>query len=130
MDIQQITLPEQHYIYVERSSTMDGEEIAAAMGSGFGEVYGFTQAKGIDPLAMPMAVYVDMPSDGKMSMRLGFFVSPEDTGKVEGEIKSAVMPAGKAVKAVHVGPYAGLNQTHGAVWAHIEAEGLGQAMPV
>ena len=130
MDIERVSLPEQHYLYVERQSSMDGAEIAAAMGSGFGEVYGFTEEQGIERLNMPMALYMDMPADGKMSMRLGIMVSRADAARAEGSVKAGVLAAGNAVRAVHVGPYANLNQTHGAVWSYIADNGLGQAMPV
>ncbi|MEO0467198.1 MAG: GyrI-like domain-containing protein [Pseudomonadota bacterium] len=129
MEIERVTLPEQAYIYVERTTQM-GPQIADAMGSGFGEIYSFTEQKGIQRLAMPMAVYVDMPQDNQMTMRLGFFVSVADAEKAEGAVKSAVITAGDAVKAVHVGPYSSLNETHQAVWGHFATLGAKHAMPV
>ena len=128
MKIERVTLPEQHYVYVDRETPYTA--IADAMASGFGAVFGFVGAKGVTPLAMPMAVYMEMPSEDKMSFRAGVFVSAADAAKAEGDVKSAVMPAGEAFKAVHVGPYAALNQSHKALWDHIEEQGVTKAMPV
>ncbi|MEL6361951.1 MAG: GyrI-like domain-containing protein [Pseudomonadota bacterium] len=130
MTIERKTLSEQHYLFVERESSMSGPEIADAMGSGFGEVFGFNAQKGIAPISMPMAIYMEMPSGDKMAFRVGVFVSPEDAAKAEGNIKSATMPAGDALMMTHVGPYATLNVSHKALWDHMTNEGLPQAMPV
>ena len=129
MDIQRITLAEQPYLYVERETVM-GPEIAQAMESGFGEIFTWTEENGIERQSMPIAVYVDMPSGPSMRFRLGFYVSAEDAAKASGNVKAATIPAGDAVKAVHVGDYASLNQTHQAVWNHMDSLGAENAMPV
>ena len=129
MKFERKTLPEQHYIYVDRECGFDGTEIGNAMSSGFGEVFGFNQAKGIKPLSMPMSVYMEMPGD-KLKFRAGVMVTPEDAAKAEGAVKSAVMPAGDVVTGTHVGAYASLNQSHRALWDYVEKEGLPKAMPV
>lgn len=130
MEFTRKQLPEQHYLYVDRETAMDAQSIGAAMGSGFGEVFGFTQEKGITPLTMPSSIYLEMPSDGKMKFRAAVFVSADDAAKAEGNVKAGVMPAGEAVTGTHVGPYATLNQSHKALWDYVEKEGLGKAMPV
>ncbi len=129
MNIERKTLPEQHYIYVDRECGFDPKGIGDAMTSGFGEVFGFAQGKGIAPLAMPMSVYMEMPGD-KLRFRAGVLVSADDAGKAEGAVKSAVMPAGDVLTATHVGPYASLNQSHKALWDYAESHGLPKAMPV
>lgn len=130
MSIERKTLPEQHYLYVDRTASLSGAEIAAAMGSGFGEVFGFLQAKGIKPLSMPMSVYMEMPSGGQMAFRTGVFVAAGDAERAEGAIKADVMPAGEVYTTTHVGPYANLNQTHKALWDHMDSAGVSKAMPV
>ncbi|WP_370234686.1 MULTISPECIES: GyrI-like domain-containing protein [Henriciella] len=129
MTIEKKTLPEQHYLYVERESEM-GPQIAEAMGSGFGEVFGFVGQNGIQPQSMPMTLYTDMPEGSKMKFRAGVFVSPEDAGKASGSVKAATIPAGEAVTTTHVGPYANMNVSHKALWDHCDAEGYRKAMPV
>ncbi|MBT8473524.1 MAG: GyrI-like domain-containing protein [Marinicaulis sp.] len=122
------TIPEQHYIYVDREASFTA--IAEAMASGFGAVFGFTQEKRISPLTMPSSIYMEMPSSDAMKFRAAVFVSAEDAAKAEGDVKSAAMAAGDVVMTTHVGPYASLNQSHKALWDHCDAEGLPKAMPV
>lgn len=130
MSIERKTLPQQHYLYVDRASSLSGEAIAAAMGSGFGEVFGFVEKQGIKPLSMPMAVYMDMPAGGEMRFRTGVFVSEADARHAADGIKAGVMPAGDVFTLTHVGPYASLNQSHKVLWDHMERQGIAKAMPV
>lgn len=130
MDITRKTLPDQHYLYVERETTMEGNAIAEAMGSGFGEVFGFVQSNAITPQSMPSSIYLEMPADGKMKFRSAVFVSAEDAARASGNIKADIIPAGEVATATHVGPYQNLNQSHKALWDYVEAEGLPKAMPV
>ena len=130
MNIERKTLPEQHYLYVDRVSSLSGAEIGAAMASGFGEVFGFAAQKGIKPLAMPMSVYLEMPSGSQMAFRTGVLVSAEDAKRAEGQVKAGTMPAGDVCMTTHVGPYASLNQTHKALWDELSAQGISKAMPV
>ena len=129
MEIERKTLPEQHYLYVDRECAFDAKSIGDAMASGFGEVFGFTQTKGIAPLSMPASVYMEMPGE-KMAFRAGVFVSAEDAAKAEGEVKAAVMQAGDVLTATHVGSYATLGQSHKALWDYADAQGLSKVMPV
>lgn len=129
MEFERKTLPEQHYLYVDRECAFDAKSIGEAMASGFGEVFGFTQGKGITPLSMPTSIYMEMPSD-KLRFRAGVFVSADDAARAEEPVKACVMPAGEVVTATHVGPYATLNQSHKALWDYVEKQGLPTAMPV
>lgn len=130
MDIQRKSLPEQHYLYVERTSALSGEAIGAAMVSGFSEIMTFTAQKGIAPLSAPIALYVEMPSGGQMAFRAGVFVSASDAKRAEGSVKAGAIAAGDAYMATHVGPYMSLNQTHRAMHEQLTAQGMAQAMPV
>ena len=131
MNIEQKTLPEQHYLYVSKTVRFDEPgAIGNAMGSAFGEVFGFAGQNGIQPQSMPISVYIDMPADGQMTFRGGIFVSEADAAKAEGDVKAGVIPAGEAVTTTHVGSYASLNVSHQALWSHIEQAGLTPSMPV
>ena len=129
MTITRKTLPEQHYLYVDRECAFDPAAIGEAMGSGFGEVFGFIGANNIKSLSMPMSLYTDMPSD-KLRFRACAMVSAEDAARAQGAIKAGVIPAGDALTKMHVGPYASLNQSHKALWDYADANGLAKAMPV
>ena len=130
MSIQRTTLPEQHYVYVEREASYDGAEIAEAMGSGFGEVFMFTEQSGIERLSMPAAIYMDMPAGDKMAFRTAIFISAEDATRATGNIKAATMPAGDVMTTTHTGSYATMNQSHQALWQHMESNAIPAAMPV
>ena len=130
LEIERIHLPAQHYLYVEGEAGADGSGIAEAMGAGFGAVYEFVAAHGITPTSMPTAIYVNMPSPEGMFFRLGFFVTEADAAKANGTIKADTIVAGDAYKAVHVGPYPELHQTHTAIWNHMDGLNVERGLPV
>ena len=129
MPIEKIALPEQHYLYVERTCAMDGPSIASAMESGFGEIFTFAGTKGITPLSMPSAIYLQMPCDGKMTFRAALFIQPDDKRHATDAIKAATIEAGAAYKATHTGSYQTLGDTHSAIWDLIKSEGHTDYMP-
>lgn len=130
MEFQRKTLSEQHYLYVTREAAFTGTEIADAMGSGFGEVFGFVQQHGIEAQSMPISLYTDMPNGPKMVFRCAVFVSAEDAKKAAGSVTTDTIPAGEVVTGTHVGPYANLNVSHNALWAFCDEQGLTKTMPV
>lgn len=123
------TFDAQPYLYVDRECPYDGPKIAEAMGSAFGEMFGFAAQQGITPRSMPMSVYMEM-DPAMLRFRGGFLVSAEDAGKASGEVKADTLPAGDAMHALHVGPYMNLNQSHKALWNHMEQTGIPGTMPV
>lgn len=130
MTIERVTLPDQHYLYVDGEAGADGSGIAEAMGQGFGQVYTFVAEHGIKPISMPSAIYVEMPSSAGMFFRLGFFVEAADAASANGNVKSGVIAGGDAFKAVHTGPYPELNKTHNAIWTHMDEVGAERGRPV
>ena len=128
MEFTRKTLPTQSYIYVEREVPY-GPEIAEAMGSAFGEVFGFIGQSGITPLAMPMSVYTGM-DPSILRFRGGVIVSPEDAAKATGNIKTAKLPAGDVMTVTHVGAYDEMNKTHQAMWAHMKENEIESSMPI
>lgn len=128
MEFTRSTLPAQHYLYVDRECPY-GPEIAQAMGSGFAEVFGFLDAQCITPQTMPMSVYLGM-DPSILRFRAGVIVSAEDAAKASGDIKSDTLPAGDVMTTTHVGSYDTMNQTHQALWKHMEDNNIPGAMPV
>ncbi len=129
MDFTRKTFPAQPYLYVDREVDYDGPKIAEAMGSAFGEVFGFIGQNAITPLAMPMSVYLVM-DHSRLRFRGGVLVSAEDAARASGNVMADSLPAGDAMCATHVGPYANLNQTHQALWNHMKEQSIEAAMPV
>lgn len=128
MEFTRKTFESQHYIYVDRECPY-GPEIAQAMGSAFGEVFGFVAEQGITPLSQPMSIYLGMDPE-ILRFRGAVMVSAEDAKKAKGNVKADQIPAGDAMTATHVGSYSNMNETHGAMWKYMEAEGIKGTMPV
>lgn len=128
MEFTRKSLPEQHYLYVERECEY-GPAIAEAMGSGFAEVFGFVGQNGITPLNMPMSVYHGMDPN-ILRFQSAVLVSAEDAAKASGNIKHGTIPAGDCMTCTHVGSYNDMSASHQALWQHMkETDDEGQ-MPV
>ncbi len=128
MEFTRKTQPEQPYIYVDRECGY-GPEIAEAMGSAFGDVFGFVGQFNVTPLSMPMSLYLGMDPE-VLRFRGGVMVSAEDAAKAREPIKADTLPAGDVMMTTHVGPYDSMNQTHQALWRHMETEGIPGAFPI
>lgn len=129
MEFERKSFDVQHYIYVDKECSYEGSAIADAMGSAFGEVFGFIGQQEIKPLSMPMTVYHGMDPE-MLRFQSGAMISSEDAKKATGRVKSGQLPAVDAITTTHVGPYSSLNQSHGALWKYMEAEGIPGAMPI
>jgi AraC family transcriptional regulator len=116
------------YLYVDKHTNMKPEDISKAMGEAFGEVFGFMQKNGIAPTGGALSVYYTYNPE-KVDFRAGFFISAEDAGKAEGEIKSDETPATKVLHFVHKGPYSGLTPAYENMMAHMQKEGLTMSTP-
>ena len=129
MEFTRKTFEAQPYLYVAKECSYEGSAIADAMGSAFGDVFGFIGQSGISPLSMPITVYHGMDPN-TLRFQSGVFVTQEDADKATGTVKAGLLPAGDAMTTTHVGPYSNMNQSHGALWKHMEDEGIAGTMPV
>ncbi|KRE76344.1 GyrI-like domain-containing protein [Arthrobacter sp. Soil763] len=77
----------------------------------------------------PFAMYRGMPTD-VVDVEAGFPLAAAYPGGDAPGVRAGVLPAGRALEAMHVGPYDTLPETYGAVMAKMQAEGLtpGEAM--
>lgn len=96
-------------------------EIAAALSECLPAVFAHAQRAGIPFAGPPFARYLEM-GRGLMTVEGGMPIAAPSPG--QGEIEAIELPAGPAAVAVHAGPYDKLGETHAAVEAWIEAEGL------
>ena len=96
-------------------------DIAAALGQCLPGVFAHAQRAAIPLAGPPFARYVEM-GRGLITIEGGMPVATPTPG--EGEIEAIELPAGPAAVAVHVGPYEKLPDTHAAIEAWIESEGL------
>lgn len=128
MEFTRKTLRTQSYLYVDRECPY-GPEIGPAMGSAFAEVHAFLEANGIKPISRPMTVYMSM-DPAILRFRGGVIVSAKNAAKAAGAVKSDKLAAGEAITTTHVGPYDTLNQSHQALWAYMDANGIPGGFPI
>lgn len=127
-DFKLVHVTAEPYLYVERETTMAPEEISAAMGSAFGEVWAFMEQHGVPPAGGALAVYGEYTA-GRMAFRAGFTIAEADMGAAGGAVKAAKTPEGRVLHFTHVGPYDTLAADYDAMMAFMDAEGLAYAPP-
>jgi effector-binding domain-containing protein len=81
------------------------------MGEVMGKLMGLVQAGKVEMTGPPFSLYFG-EVEGGWDMLTGIPVKSE--AMVEGEFSSGTIPGGKALKATHYGPYAGLATTYAA----------------
>ncbi len=111
------------YLYEERSCGLDPSDISAAMADTFESVMNFMSSKQIEPAGEALAVYYTY-DPCKMTFRAGFAVSTEDLVKADGAVRGAMTPAARVLTFTHVGPYAELRNSYGAMMKYMEKNGL------
>jgi effector-binding domain-containing protein len=125
MNIETVDTKAQPVLYVTRSSSMAPEEISGVMGEAFGDMGAFVGRAGIAPAGPPLAIYRDWDEKtGTMTIDVAFPVAPGDVAKAAGEVKAGNSPSGKALKALHRGPYDTLRDTYGEIMAHMKKAAL------
>lgn len=123
-----VDVTETPYLYVDRTTTMNGEEIGQAMHTGFAEVWAFMEQHGVPPAGNGLSVYYDY-EEGKLPFRVGFVVARHDMEAAQGAVKADVTPGGQALHFTHVGSYAGLRPAYEDMMSFMEAEGLQYVAP-
>ena len=116
------------YAYVEKSCSMDPDDIGRAMGEAFGEVWGVMQQQEIAPAGGGLSVYHTYDED-RMTFRVGFVIGRQDMARTAGNVKADVTPAGRVVRFVHKGPYRTLRDDYGAMTGFIAGKGLTMGAP-
>ncbi|MCW2306275.1 GyrI-like domain-containing protein [Rhodobium gokarnense] len=123
MKFEMTEVSERPYLYVERTTGMDPDEIGAAMGAAFGEVAGFLQEHGIMATSAPLSAYYEYDPE-KLTFRAGFPVAPADLERASGNVEAGTLPGGRVMTFTHVGPYSRLRDSYAALMAHMAENGL------
>jgi effector-binding domain-containing protein len=123
-----VEVTETPYLYVDRNTSMDGDEIGQAMHSGFAEVWGFMEKHGVAPAGSGLSVYYDYAED-RVAFRVGFAIARDDMAAAEGPVKADVTPAGRVLHFTVTGSYAGLRPAYEQMMTHMQAEGLQYVPP-
>ncbi len=112
-------------LFVTRATGMDPKDIAAAIADAFDALAAFIDKSGVRPAGPPLAVYRGWDEGaGRMTIDVGFPVAPCDTSKLTGTLHCGQTPSGKALKAVHHGPYARLHDSYDKLQAHMKKAGI------
>ena len=98
--------------------------LAAAIDSGYPELFGWLAARGIPPAGPPLIRYLVVDMDAELEIELGVPVAePLERAAGGGErIGAGLLPAGRYVSLLHRGPYDGLVGANAALqdWARRE----------
>jgi len=108
---------------VARTCATDPAAVGAAIESAFGEIMPALGAAGVAPAGPPLTAYYDY-SEKEMSFDVCMPIAAEDAARLKDKLKVYETESGKALKAIHKGPYPQLGETYKAVEAHITDNGL------
>jgi AraC family transcriptional regulator len=81
------------------------------------------QQQGTQLAGPPFALYRGTPSD-VVDVEAGFPLAARYPGGGAGGVSAGLLPGGRALEAVHVGPYDTLPNTYRALTARMQADGL------
>lgn len=127
-DYQMVELDEQPYLFVERSCSMDPNDISKNMGIAFQTAIDLIARKGIASAGKPLSAYYTY-DEHTMTFRAGFLVSAEDAQMAEGDVKADALPGGKVLNYIHHGPYAKLRVSYGEAMKYLAENGIGVGVP-
>jgi effector-binding domain-containing protein len=106
---------EQAYAGIPVTVTM--QTFPQAADATFPEVFGWLAERGIAPAGPPFIRYHVIDMDAELEVEFG--VPVDKPVQADGRVRPGVLPAGRYVSLLHVGPYDGLVAANGAVqdWA-------------
>jgi effector-binding domain-containing protein len=87
----------------------------------FSTVVAVMDRQGVEVVGPPFALYHGIPTD-TVDVEAGFPTA--SAVEVSDGVRPGTLPAGRAVEAVHVGPYDTLSQTYDEVMRWIQEQGL------
>jgi effector-binding domain-containing protein/uncharacterized protein YndB with AHSA1/START domain len=116
-----IDVPPVTIVSTSGSSAADDRALGVALGVAYGRLSGFMQARGLSQAGSPLAIYRP-PENGAVRFEAGIPIDRTDVAPGNG-IQVGKTLAGKAVKAVYRGAYAGLAQANEQVRAFITVAG-------
>jgi len=125
MEIEIVDKEAHPILHVSRKSASQPEQISAAMGDGFHKLMGFAAEHQIEIVGPPLSLYSTF-NETETEFDVAFPISNAAVAKVEsdGDVKTWQTPGGRALRALHMGPYDQLAKTYQDLYAHAAAEGL------
>lgn len=97
------------------------ENLPAMLGEGFAEVGQYLGELGVKPAGAPFVGYYNMDMHN-LDIEVGFPLNETRPGK--GRIQSGVLPAGRRVECLYVGPYKDCQPAYEAIDVFMKERGL------
>jgi AraC family transcriptional regulator len=119
MDLEIVELQEQPTAVIGKQVAMTA--LPEFFGNAFAAVSSALEAQGVQPAGPPFALYRGMPTE-TVDVEAGFPVST--TISAVNGVQAGLLPACRAVQAMHVGSYDTLGTTYEAVKQRMGEEGL------
>ena len=123
MEAELLDVESQTVAYVEASSSLEHAEIAATYGKSYGQIMAFMGEHGLQGAGPPLSINKSWGETYEFEPGIPVLTAPEDMPE-DSAVKIGQTYAGKAVRAIHVGPYGELAKTYGKVDAMIKVRGL------
>jgi len=125
VEIELTTVPSTTIAYATGSSGNDPTEISAALAAAYGQVLGFVSTNGLQLAGQPLAI-TNFWDDRGFGFEAGIPVSgtPGRGAGPDSPVRMGETYGGRVVRAVHVGPYTGLEETYAKVEAFAVAHRL------
>lgn len=123
-DITVLEVEPQSIQYVSGYSGVAGEDLAAALSTAYGQVMDFITLQGIEVTGAPLAITRGLnDADYRFDAAI-----PVSQGAVDpdGLVQLGHLPAGRAVRIVHTGPYEATTESYDLLAAYMAAHGLKQ----
>ena len=114
----------QRYVAIPVTVTM--RELAAAIDRAFPELFAWLGTRSHTPAGAPFIRYLQVDMDAGLVVELAVPVDLEVAG--DGRIRVGVLPAGRYVTLLHVGPYDGLVEANATLQRWAAEHGLRWAM--
>jgi len=124
LDISVRDLPTFHALVMRRRVTRD--EIATALSESLPTVFGYAQQHGLAITGPPFARYPEVGM-GSLVIESGVTVAAPPAMAPDDGIEALTVPAGKAVVAVHRGPYDSLPESYQQIEKWMRDQGLSAA---
>src|SRR6266540_1746697 len=112
---------DQPYLAIPLTVTMEGgfgEEVEG----GFSELFGWLEEHGVAPVGAPFIRFLVIDMEGELEIELAVPVAEGVSG--EGRFRADVLPGGRYVTLLHVGPYDDLVASNAALQEWAEEQGI------
>jgi effector-binding domain-containing protein len=114
-----LTRPEQPYVGIRRTVTMD---TIRSIADRIPVLIGWLDERGVAPAGAPFLRYWVIDMEHGLDVEAGVPVAEPSQG--DGEVSSGVLPAGRYATVTHTGPYEGLVDATAALLAWTDAQGV------